>query len=651
VQDILNGPTLTIDRGHVTAHQIFAALWRRKWIIVAVMVLAAIVAAVYLQRVTPNYESTATVRLSPTISQAASTGQLGTATAVDADPSVITSPKILDAAAKNLGEPAASLDGAISYAVVPSDGTSTVMQLTITASAPTAVEAQKRANAVVKSLATYYDGLVATTLASLQKQVADLQNQANQLQTQLTQNPGNTVIQSNLTDTLGQISTLRTQIAALQNAGGSVAVTSPAPPGSSTNPSLLIVVALALVCGLLAGAGVALIRDHFDERLRSEDEIEPLTGLAALGVLANDREVARRKLRLPAASAQRTALSEGIRSLRTTVQVLLPDAKGVIVITSVEPGDGKTFVSANLALSWARAGRKVILVGGDLRRPELGAYFANAADGRGLGGLLADSADGKRPPNQAQIAEALRPTPFRGLRVLPAGDDHFDEPADLLASASLERIIRYLGRLADIVVIDTPPSLALADASELAAYADGTLVLATINHTRRSLMVDTVDSLRANGVNVFGMVVNRSHRRLPKSYTSYYVSSSRSQQPFARTARPRPDEEQDDADILDGLGEESEATPSGSTPSSGRLRRDGNGHALQRHDEVETDDVQTGDPESDDHSERDGDSAALPAEHVDEDDDGSVDDILDPDDVGSTHVTTPDDTDGSNRAS
>jgi capsular exopolysaccharide synthesis family protein len=510
----------------VTFRQLSAALWRRLWIVLAVMIIAGAVAVFIVQKQTPNYESSTTVRMSPMMTQALLGGQLG-GIGVDIDPSLITSAVVLDPATESLGEPKGSLEGAVSFSVLESVSTNSI---TIIATAPTADEAQNRAEAVQTSYGTYLQGVLDTTEATLQDRLSAVTGQATGFQQQVSADPDDSIAANNLATSLASMSSLTSQISDLQNAGSPLTITAAASPGASTNPGTLTVAAVALLCGLLAGVGIALLREQFDGRIREEEEIEPLTGVHVLGVLANDRAVARKRQRLPAAVSERTALSEGIRSLRTSAQVLLPGGRGVLVVTSVEPGDGKTFVSANLALSWARAGRRVIVVGGDMRRPELVNYFANAVDGPGLGGLLLDAADGKRPPNQGQIAEALRSTPFRGLRVLPAGTD-IGEPADLLASAGLPRIVKYLAKLADIVVIDTPPALALADASELAAHADGVVVLASVGRTRRQMLADAVESLRANGAPLYGIILNRAKRKLPKSYAAYYVNSRSAPRP------------------------------------------------------------------------------------------------------------------------
>lgn len=539
----------------MTFRQILAALWRRKWIIVAVTVLAVLIGAGYLARLEPGYVSSTDVRFSSSISDASASGQLA-GVPVDAGPSLITSETVLGPAADSLGIEPDALFGAISYELVDTDGGPLIVEISTTAPTPRAAIA--RLNAVVASLSTQLDSVMQSTLATLQTQLQQATAQAMSLQVQAGSHPNDAIIATNLSQALARMSTLNTDIMGLQAAGPSITTVSPPWDPESVNPSPSTVLAIALLCGLLAGAGIALIRDRFDDRLRAEDDLEQLSGEPTIALLANDSGVARGRERLPAASADRTALSESLRSLRTSLQVLLPEGKGVLVVTSVEPGDGKTFVAANLALSWARAGRKVILVAGDMRRPRLDLYFGAAARGVGLAELLLDGVDGTRSPGQPQLTEMLRPTSFRGLRVLPAGEDAAD-PADLLAGASLGRAVRYLARNADIVIIDSPPALALADASELAAYADGVVVLTTVNRTKRTHIVETVNSLKANGANILGLIVNRSRVRLPKSYGSYYVNSSRPTTPRRPPAADRRAAAQEDVDrALDLFSDEPE---------------------------------------------------------------------------------------------
>lgn len=543
----------------MTFREILGAFWRRKWIIIAVTLLAMVGAAVFLAAVPPQYTSTTVVRLSPLLSQSVTSGSLA-GVAVDADPAVIATPLVLAGAAAVLVEDENELQSAVTQTIVaPTTVTiASTISVQIVTTGETAVQAQDRANAVATAYYDYLAQLNASTLATLNQRLVDASNQAAAFQAQLAGPTVNQIAQANLTTTLSAINALNISISSLQTAGEPLTVSQRATAGASTTPGAMTVLAIALVCGLLAGAGIALIRDHFDDRLKEDDEVEALTGAPVLGVLANDRQVARKKEKLPAGSPQRTTLSEGIRSLRTTIQVLLPDGTGSVLVTSVEPGDGKTLLSANLALSWARSGRKVILVGGDLRRPELGSYFDSAQDYSAFATLLDDSMQTDQLPSQQSVLDSLVSTRFRGLRILPAGVPE-GEPADLLAGPATARILDHLTTSADIVVVDSPPALALADASELAAHVTGAIVVARIGRTRTKHLADTVRALEANGAPVFGVVVNRSRRQIPQTYANYFGSN-------AGAVRPGP--QRSTGDVLEDewalrAGDQGLDTPSG----------------------------------------------------------------------------------------
>lgn len=508
----------------MTFRQALSAIWQRRLLVLAVVVLAMAVAAIFLVRQTPVYTSTTTVRMSALASTASSSGQIGTA-AVDFDPTSITSPAVLDPAAKKVGEPASSTPSwAVSYTSTPASSQSQAMVITITANGTNAAEAQARAAAVAASYNTYLEGQFAKAKTAAQAQAAKWTASAESYQAQVTANPANSIAQSNLANAISSLGSANNTINKIDNSGKPLTVTEAAAPGQFQGTSPVIALAVALIAGLIAGIGIALIWDAFDDRLRGEDELEAITGVPALGELSLDKRMQRRGDWLPAAGRKRTALNEGLRALRTTLQVLLPQGNDVVVFTSVEPGDGKTFISSNLALAWARTGKRVVLIGGDLRKPGLDEYFGDVATGRGLTELLQSAAVRGVAPSTEEIAGSLNATKFRGLSILPAGSEPWD-PADLLAVDALADIIASLRSLCDIVVIDSPPSLALVDSSLLAAHADGAVLVASIRRTRRKLLAETVHGLAGNGITILGIVANRSRRRIPKSYSAYYGGS------------------------------------------------------------------------------------------------------------------------------
>jgi capsular exopolysaccharide synthesis family protein len=494
------------------------------------MLAALVTAAVYLQVRTETFMSTGVIRLNDVASQGAVTGEVG-GVSVDVSPEAVTSPVVLDAAAAQLGEDPAALAGAVGATV---DDSTSLARIHISAIGATPAQAQQRAVAVLDAYGAHVDEQVALALTTLQERQAEAIQTARDLQREVAENPGDAIAATNLATALSQMTTINLAIEDVNDAGAATAVVTEPGSGGSTVPSMLIVLLLALATGLIVGIAAALIRDQFDNRLRGEDEIEAISTARSLGELSWDRGVSGMDPPLPVAHNERTDLSERLRTLRSTLQVFLPRREAVAVITSVEPGDGKSFVSANLAMAWARAGKTVIIVGGDLRRPDLGRYFGESADGDGLADILHEHEVGETLSRE-DVESRLNATRYRRLRVLPAGAEPPD-PADLLARPVLGEVIAHLRKLADVVIIDSPPAIGMADAALLALQSDGAVVISSVRKTDRVLLSDTVAALRAAGAEVIGVVANRSRRKLPKTYSSYYVSQRSGEAPTRSAA-------------------------------------------------------------------------------------------------------------------
>ena len=157
--------------------------------------------------------------------------------------------------------------------------------------------------------------------------------------------------------------------------------------------------AIGLIAGLLVGCGIALARDQFDTRLRTTPDIASVTESPILAELPEDNEVRSGKVAIAMLQAPQSLMAESIRELRTSLRVILDDTPfPVLVVTSPEPGDGKTFVAANLAAAWAMSGSKVIVVSADFRRPRLEEIFGLEVTGQpGLSNLIRANLEEFRP--------------------------------------------------------------------------------------------------------------------------------------------------------------------------------------------------------------------------------------------------------------
>lgn len=496
----------------MTFRQVLDIVWRRRLLVAITTVIVILSAFVYTRLAPVTYQATAVLRYSPagtaTLSGSSTYGSL----TLDLDPEYVQSPELAEVAARTLNDNALALQAAVSVNLVEGQR---ISRLEVSAVGSSPEQAKDRANAITSAFVAHLKSQLDYRINTLKKDLARQQKIQSDALKRLSKNPSDQLAQANFTSALSQISQIQSEIATIQGNGAPAAIYQPAATGVRQGVSFLTIMLIGLTSGLLAGAGMALIRDQFDDHVRSTEDVEEVIGDHVIGDVA---VVSRRQLKLaplPAATRLATPLNESVRGLRTSLEVIFPQRHVAIVMTSAEPGEGKTFVSANLAVALARAGRSVILVEADLRRPRVHTYFEIPDASPGFADLVESDA------TTDAIQAALIETPYRGLRVLPAGTSD-SEPADLLAGDTLQGVLARLREQADFVLLDSPPGLVLADAAILGRAADGVLVVTALHRTRGSALRGTLQSLNANRVNVVGVVVNRSRRANVKSYGQYY---------------------------------------------------------------------------------------------------------------------------------
>jgi len=188
------------------------------------------------------------------------------------------------------------------------------------------------------------------------------------------------------------------------------------------------------------------------------------------------------------------------------------EARAVIVVTSAGPGDGRTFTAVNLAASFSEAGRSVLLVGGDMRRPAVHRYFKlpESAEPTDVVGGFDD---------ERELKAMVRPTSIPGLSVLPGG--YRANPAGLLAAQ--RKRLAACRKLAQVVVVDTPPILVANDAIELMQAADAVVLVGRAGHTTVDAAERASELLRRLAMPVVGVVMT-GLTSLPRSYRRYYDS-------------------------------------------------------------------------------------------------------------------------------
>lgn len=291
-----------------------------------------------------------------------------------------------------------------------------------------------------------------------------------------------------------------------------------ADPVSPRKPRLL---ALALLLGLAGGVALAFVRNALLHGVDDPNVLEQLTGVAVYAsVLHSDanaeRTLAARKSGgsppLIAAEDPKDLAVESLRGLRTSLQFALFDApSNVVVLGGPAPAVGKSFVTANLAHLLGDAGKRVIVVDADLRRGHLHEFYSVP---RGKG--LSDAIAGDVAPRAALID-----TPSPRVRLLASGTVP-PNPAELLGSERFHAVLEELSREADVVLVDTPPILAVTDAALVGRHAGvNLLVLKASAHPPREIQA-ALRQLARGGVRVNGLVLNDVHAERGIGRYSYH---------------------------------------------------------------------------------------------------------------------------------
>jgi polysaccharide biosynthesis transport protein len=205
---------------------------------------------------------------------------------------------------------------------------------------------------------------------------------------------------------------------------------------------------------------------------------------------------------VPRGGSAQGAAVEAFRVLRTNLQVLLLDLeRPVIVVSSARPGEGKTSTSCGIAASFAAAGERVVIIDADLRHPDVHHHFA-VENTVGLSEVLAG-----RAPLAEAVAPHVLPSGDR-LHVLPTGRT-VQRPAELLGSDRMARVVEALGREADLVIVDSPPVLPVADTLALANLSGGVLLVAEVQRTSYAELERAKEMLTRNRSRILGVVLNK----------------------------------------------------------------------------------------------------------------------------------------------
>jgi capsular exopolysaccharide synthesis family protein len=283
---------------------------------------------------------------------------------------------------------------------------------------------------------------------------------------------------------------------------GNASIIDPAEvPTVPTNPKKIQKALVGLLVGLGVGLGVAFGLNMLDTSVRTPDDIERGVGIPFLGAINQfpmpKEATAMGELILLA--RPHSGAAEAFRNVRTSLILARPELpQKALLITSVGPREGKTVIAANLAVALAQAGRKVLLVDADMRRPRLDKLFGVSGEGPGLVEVLGEG---------APLDAAARPTDIERLSVLPC-PTAARNPSELLELEGLATLIANAKAQYDYVLFDSPPLMAVTDPMVLAPRMDGVVLVIKGGGPPRELLLRAAMLLADANATLVGGVLN-----------------------------------------------------------------------------------------------------------------------------------------------
>ena len=349
---------------------------------------------------------------------------------------------------------------------------------------------------------------IATTQAEITalpaKRTSQEEARFDQLQATLAQYNGS---YSNLLNSLSQV-----RLSEAQTMSQVSVVQKARVPSTPVRPRTLNNTLLAAVVGAILAAGVALLIEYLDDTVKTPEDIEKVIHTSILGQIARI-DGSEPEQKLVAALTPRSPISEAYRVLRTNIQYSSVDKPlRRLLISSTNPSEGKSTTVANLAVVLAQAGKRVVVVDADLRRPMQNKYFG-LPNAFGVTTALLD--------NQSPIEQHVQATAIENLRVMTSGPLP-PNPAELLDSQRLEQVLGELAKQADVLVLDSPPILSVTDAILLSRRVDGVLIVVDAGKTRCAPLAFALERLQAMGGHLMGVVLNRIIPSRSDYYSNYY---------------------------------------------------------------------------------------------------------------------------------
>lgn len=283
-----------------------------------------------------------------------------------------------------------------------------------------------------------------------------------------------------------------------------------AAPGAPVSPKKDLIVLVAFIVSLSLGVAIAIALELMDAGFRSVHQLEQLAGVPALGMVPFQSARLRRGAEpwLQVVDKPNSAYSEAVRTVRTGIQLSSVDRPlRSVVVTSSVPGEGKTTTAMSLAAASAASGARTLIIDCDLRQPSLHRNLG-VENEAGLAEFLS---------GQRNLEELVHVEPKSGLYYILAGKRP-PSPTDLLGSLRMRRLLRQLGDAFDLVVIDTPPVMAVSDSLLLVRHGDATIFVVRWEKTRRDIATAGIKMVYEAGARMAGVVLTQVDLRRHAQY-------------------------------------------------------------------------------------------------------------------------------------
>jgi len=254
--------------------------------------------------------------------------------------------------------------------------------------------------------------------------------------------------------------------------------------------------AIGALAGIALSMGIILIYALLRKTIRNEEDLKNTLNTDLLGMLP---EVKEKKVLITEEWKKKSRYREDIYSLQNRVDYLMKkDGHKVLLVTSTEPSEGKTTVSVNLALAMAKRGVRVLLIDGDLRKPDIKKYFDFPDHKKTIASVL---------KKESRVSEAAVYLEDEGIYVL-RGEKTVANPVAVINSRRMKSLVEQARAFADVVIIDAPPAGILADAAHYYEYVDGVLMVVRQDWANQSRILDAVQEFPGQGEKLLGCVMN-----------------------------------------------------------------------------------------------------------------------------------------------